>query len=117
MKWKTISRLALFLLAVPMLLMLQGCPDDPGDEEAEKIKNDPDYPAKSFLRSQYMDIYYYWRDEVKDRNAALKPYDYNIYDFFDEMLYSEDRWSWMCEYHQDYCPLASLNITVFYRIN
>ena len=97
MKWKTISRLALFLLAVPMLLMLQGCPDDPGDEEAEKIKNDPDYPAKSFLRSQYMDIYYYWRDEVKDRNAALKPYDYNIYDFFDEMLYSEDRWSWMCD--------------------
>ena len=97
MKRKTISRLVLFLLAVPMLLMLQGCPDDPVDEEAEKIKNDPDYAAKSFLRQQYMDIYYYWRKDVMAHNATLKPYEYDIYDFFDAMLYKDDRWSWMCD--------------------
>lgn len=86
---------------VPMLLLLQACPEDPGhddrDEEKEKIKADVDYAAKSYLRSQYMDVYYWWRDEVKDRNVALKPYEYDIYDFFNKMLYKDDRWSWMCD--------------------
>ena len=100
MKWKTLSRIGLLLCALPMLMMLQGCPDEPQpekDEEAEKIKNDPDYTAKSFLRQQYMDVYYYWRSEVMAHNATLKPYDYDIYDFFDAMLYKDDRWSWMCD--------------------
>ena len=86
------------LALLPLLLMIQGCPSDPeAEEEAAKIAADPDYDAKSFLRTQYMDVFYYWRDDVKDRNAAFKPYDYEIYDFFDEMLYSKDRWSWMCD--------------------
>ena len=91
--------LAALLAALPLLFVLQACPDtpDPDEEERSKIAADPDYEAKSFLRSQYMDVYYYWRDEVVDRNAALKPYDYEIYDFFDEMLYRDDRWSWMCD--------------------
>ncbi|MBR1538658.1 MAG: hypothetical protein IJ636_04035, partial [Bacteroidales bacterium] len=83
------------------LLALSGlaasCNDPLDDEERKKIAADPDYAAKSFLRQQYMDIYYYWRDDVIDRNAALKPYDYDIYDFFDAMLYRGDRWSWMCD--------------------
>jgi len=100
MKVKTVLRFGMLLLALPLLALLQGCPDDPSgadEEEQRKIEADPDYAVKSFLRSQYMDVYYYWRDEVLAHNAALKPYDYDIYDFFDAMLYSEDRWSWMCD--------------------
>ena len=86
------------LALLPLLFVMQGCPYDPeAEEEAAKIVADPDYAAKSFLRTQYMDVYYYWRDDVKDRNAAFKPYDYDIYDFFDKMLYAKDRWSWMCD--------------------
>ncbi|MBQ6073935.1 MAG: hypothetical protein IJK90_08510 [Bacteroidales bacterium] len=98
MKVKYHTRIWLLLLSLPLLAIVQGCPDDPvKDEEQEKIKADPDYDAKTFLRSQYMDVYYYWRDDVKDRNATLKPYAYDIYEFFDKMLYKEDRWSWMCD--------------------
>jgi len=89
------------LALIPVLFVTWGCPDpDPVDEkqkeEQEKIAADAQYAAKSFLRSQYMDVYYYWRDEVIDRNKTLKPYLYDIYDFFDQMLYKDDRWSWMC---------------------
>ena len=101
MKEHIFSRYWLMLALLPLLAILQGCPanDDPPeiDEEARKIAADPDYKAKDFLRKEYMDVYYYWRDQVKSHNATLKPYDYDIYDFFDEMLYQKDRWSWMCD--------------------
>ena len=98
MKAKTLSRFVMAALFFPMLLLLQACPAEPQDEEEKaRIAADVDYTAKSFLRSQYMDVYYWWRDEVKDRNAALKPYDYDMYDFFDVMLHKDDRWSWMCD--------------------
>ena len=82
-----------------VLLLAQGCPrvNPEEEEEQRKIAADPEYAAKDFLRSQYMDVFYYWRDQVMDRNATLKPYDYPIEDFFDKMLYSGDRWSWMCD--------------------
>lgn len=97
MKGKTLHRFWLAAM-LPMLLLLQACPSDPqDDEEKAKIAADVDYPAKTYLRTQYMDVYYWWRDDVKDRNATLKPYDYDIYDFFDKMLYKDDRWSWMCD--------------------
>ncbi len=86
----------LFVLVPPMVL-LQGCPGDSTDIEKEKIASDPDYQAKVFLRKECMDVYYFWRDEVTAANAKLKPYNYDIYDFFDKMLYSVDRWSWMCD--------------------
>ena len=97
------------LMTLPLLMIAQGCPEvDPEggkteqEKEAEKIAADPQYSAKRYLRSEYMDVYYYWRDEVKSRNAGLKPYNYaTIYDFFDNMLYREDRWSWMCD-REDY---------------
>ena len=101
MKERLTSRFWLFLVLLPLLSLLQGCPvkEDPPvtDEEAEKIAADPDYKAKSFLRKEYMNVYYYWRDQVMSRNAAYKPYDYEIYDFFDALLYSSDRWSWMSD--------------------
>lgn len=96
MKVKKYPRFLLLLCWLPALFLLQACPDPLEKEEQAKIKDDPDYKAKDSLRSYYMDVFYYWRDEVMTRNAALKPYDYNIEDFFKKMLYSKDRWSWMC---------------------
>ena len=103
MKANFLSRIAMLTGFVALLLTAQGCPwEDPGSqEEQKKIDADPDYAAKSFLRAQYMDVFYYWRDDVMARNAGYKPYDYDIYDFFDKMLYSRDRWSWMCD-KEDY---------------
>ena len=99
------ARFLLLLLFVPALFLLQACPDDPDDpvdpdpktEEEKKIEADPEYRTKDSLRSYYMNVYYYWRDEVMARNATLKPYDYDIYAFFDKMLHDDDRWSWMCD--------------------
>jgi C-terminal processing protease CtpA/Prc len=101
MKVHITSRLWQFVALLPLLAVLQACPpkEDPPvkDEEAEKIAADPDYKAKDFLRKEYMDVYYYWRDQVKSHNANLKPYNYDIYDFFEAMLYDRDHWSWMCD--------------------
>lgn len=96
MKGKSILQTLLPAVAFLLILLFQGC--NPIDrEEKARIEADTDYEAKSFLRTQYMDVYYWWRDEVITRNAALKPYNYDIYDFFDAMLAKQDRWSWMCD--------------------
>ncbi len=44
-----------------------------------------------------MNVYYYWYKDVKDANAKLDPLQYDINKFFDKMLYSKDRWSWMTD--------------------
>ena len=97
MKVNRYVRSLLLLLWLPALFMLQACPDSEEKEEREKIEADVDYKAKVFLRDQCMEVFYYWRDEVLTRNQTLKPYNYEIYEFFDELLYSHDRWSWMCD--------------------
>ena len=77
------------LAALPALMLLQGCPRiDP---------DDPDAAAKQYLRKNCMDVYYYWRDDVLNRNAKLDASSYDIYDYFDALLYKQDRWSWMCD--------------------
>ena len=55
----------------------------------------PDYKANKYLRKEYMDVYYYWVNEVKEANSKLDLSKYTIYDAFDAMLYKDDRWSWM----------------------
>ena len=92
MKAKNTVRLFLFPAVLCSLLLLQGCPQmDPDDP------NDPDAAAKRYLRTQCMDVFYYWRSDVIDRNAGIDPSSLGIYDYFDAMLYEEDRWSWMCD--------------------
>lgn len=86
-----------FTSLLALLSLAASCHDIDDDPEQQRIDADPDYAAKTFMRQQYMDIYYYWRDEVIDRNAAIKPYDYDIYGYFDQLLYRGDRWSWMCD--------------------
>ena len=99
MKAKTLRLICWIFAAAFAMLTLQACPEvepEP-DPEPDPAKTDPDRLAKDYLRTQYMDVYYYWRDEVKKHNDALDPAKYDIYDFFDEMLYKDDRWSWMCD--------------------
>ena len=84
----------LFILAFAV-----GCnkSDYPTDPVPDPGRQDEEYISKVYLRSICMDIYYYWYKEVKSRNALLDPDKYSITDFFDEMLYEKDRWSWMCD--------------------
>lgn len=58
---------------------------------------DRDHAAKLFLRKEYMDVYYYWYKNVKERNSKLDLSKYDIYGAFDAMLYQKDHWSWMCD--------------------
>ncbi|MBQ0024184.1 MAG: hypothetical protein KBT00_00455 [Bacteroidales bacterium] len=51
--------------------------------------------SKIYLRDQLMDHYYFWREEVKERNTRLSPGMYSMEEYFDALLYSRDRWSWM----------------------
>ena len=71
-------------------------PDTPDVPEEEEEELDPELPAKLFLRSEYMDHYYYWNEQVKSRNAQLDPKVYTLEKFFTKMLHARDRWSWMC---------------------
>ena len=86
MKVKKYARFLLLLCWLPALFLLQACPDPLEKEEQAKIKDDPDYQAKVFLRDQCMEVFYYWRDEVMARNKTIKPYNYDIYAYFDELL-------------------------------
>ena len=90
--------LLFFLLPV---LWLGGC-NKIGQEEVNPIdpaiEKDTDYMAKSYLRREYMNVYYYWYQDVITRNAELQPQKYEtIFDFFNALLYSGDHWSWMCD--------------------
>ena len=99
MKGRNGSLFGEMLVLLAMLLVTTACPqEDPEKAQEEaKIAADPDYQAKEYLRKEYMDVYYYWRDDVKDRNTAYKSYDYEIYDYFDKLLYDKNHWSWMCD--------------------
>ena len=90
MKVKRYLRSLLLLLWLPAIFVFQACPDNYNG-------NDDDLDAKVFLRQQYMNVYYYWRDQVLARNTTIDPGRYDIEDYFDELLYSRDRWSWMCD--------------------
>lgn len=95
-----------FFLVTALLLGYSSCkPKEPefpvtpslDPSEEELVKKDKDYLAKVALRDEYMEVYYYWADNVSSRNRQYKPYKYSsIYDWFDALLYTPtDRWSWM----------------------
>jgi C-terminal processing protease CtpA/Prc len=86
----------LAIIFATLLLSSSSCKDPVTPEPPPETK-DPDYFAKVFLRREYMDVYYYWYKDVKSTNAKLDPLKYDIYEFFDEMLYVKDRWSWMTD--------------------
>ncbi len=48
----------------------------------------------SYLKNDIMKVYYFWYDQIPDVSFNYKT---DIYDFFDSMLVSNDRWSWMID--------------------
>lgn len=97
---RTFSRLINILVIVAMTWTLSSSSCKKVDPPPTQPK-DPDHSAKVFLRKEYMDIYYYWYKNVKERNSKIDVSQYDIYDLFDKMLYEKDRWSWMCD-KEDY---------------
>ncbi len=85
------------IIIAAILLSSSSCEKKPPEPPPNPSDNDPDYRAKVFLRKEYMNVYYYWYKDVKDANAKLDPLSYDIYKFFDKMLYAKDRWSWMMD--------------------
>lgn len=73
-------------------------------------KDDPDGQAKYELHKKYMDVYYYWADDVRKKNDAVDPSSYKIGDYFKALLYSSDRWSWMTD--RDSYVSSSTGVTV-----
>lgn len=85
-----ISRLAATLLLSMAFLTAISCDDSvPGETDVRK----KELAAMKYLKSQYMDIYYYWYSKM----PIVDPADYNIEDYFDALLWSGDRWSWMMD--------------------
>ncbi len=74
--------------------------DDPQQKEEEKTTDDSNAEAtkiNKYIRSNIMDVYYYWSDQVKSTNSKVDASSYDVETFFDKMLYSKDRWSWMTD--------------------
>ena len=91
MKPTYIKKMLIFTICFAIMLFA-------GSSSCEKIEEpdpsitDADYNAKVYLKKEYMDVYYYWYKYVPTGVDVTK---YDIYDYFDALLYSKDRWSWM----------------------
>lgn len=109
---------ALIIFGFAVLSLCSSCdknlPEEKSSDEREKeriqrlINADKDYAMKESVRKDYIDIYYYWNKEVKEKNDALKPYDYtSVSKWFDALLFTpKDRWSW-CISADDYLSVES----------
>lgn len=105
MKINWLKPLIYLSLGAVLMTISSGCEKKISEEEQEKerirqlIAADKEYTIKTSVKSDYMDVYYYWNNEVKEKNAALKAYEYSsMEDWFDALLYSpKDRWSWCCD--------------------
>ena len=66
--------------------------------EKENPEPDPESQANlkalKYLREDIMDRYYYWYTRIADVSYSPNT---NIYTYFDNILYSGDRWSWMTD--------------------
>lgn len=65
------------------------------EEKISPYDGDPEYKAKKYLAGRCIDTLYYWNDQVRSKNADVKIASYDIEDLFTELLYKDDRWSWM----------------------
>lgn len=70
-------------------------PDEEGRiSEAEQMRRKAIETSLKYLKDDVFGQYYYWYREMRD-----VPYTYktDIYDFFDDLLVKQDRWSWMMD--------------------
>ena len=87
----------LFVLAL-LALASFGCTKPEENENTisydEQQRRQATEKMLKYLRDDIMKVYYYWSEFV-----PTKKYDYktDIYEFFDGLLYSKDRWSWMID--------------------
>ena len=72
-------------------LMAASCEKVPYEEQQRRQAAEN---AMRFLRDKVMSTYYYW-----NRYLVKKPisYETDIYDYFDDLLYEKDHWSWMMD--------------------
>ena len=103
MNMKIVSELSAAFTAMAAALALVVSCKDPEPPVKPEEKKDPQMEAKNYLRKEYMNVYYYWQADVIERNSKVSAANVDIYDFFDKLLYGNDRWSWMCdkEYYVD----------------
>lgn len=106
MKRNSLSYTLVLLCGVAAIALCCSCgknlPGEKSAEEREKErilqlkKADREYDIKVSVRKDYIGNYYYWNDEVKEKNAALEPYNYqSMSDWFTALLFTpKDRWSW-----------------------
>ena len=86
----------LAIIACQMILSSASCRKEPGGDP-HVVVPDKDKAAKEFLRDEYISVYYYWNAQVRDRNKSILTNEYDIYQYFDALLYAQDRWSWMTD--------------------
>lgn len=81
------------LCKVSMLIALAACTVS-CNHISNVVTDKSNEKACSYLRNTIMSTYYYWYKSLPD----IK-YDNNtdIYEFFDDLLYEKDRWSWMID--------------------
>lgn len=60
----------------------------------EQLRRKKAEATLSYLKNDIMKVYYFWYDQVPDVSFNYKT---DIYDFFDDLLVSGDRWSWMID--------------------
>jgi len=98
---KKLFRAALLLAAT--MTVTFSCEKDPnpsGDDQEETISYEEQQRRKSaekalaYLKDDIMSTYYYWASQVPNLSYT---YETDIYDFFDDLLYKGDRWSWMLD--------------------
>jgi len=86
-------------VAAFILLAFSGC-SKPEEESGSKVpyeeqqRRQATEKALKFLRDDIMKSYYYWYNFVPTKKFDYKT---DIFQFFDDLLYSKDRWSWMMD--------------------
>jgi Periplasmic protease len=85
--------------------------NDGNTSETDSLKRD--LIIKNYLKSEYMDVYYYWSDYVPDNVNASSM---SIYDYFDALLYSKDRWSWMMD-RDNYITMATGTVSSSFGVS
>jgi len=83
----------LFAFAAAFLMLFTNSCNriDPEDSKSEETL------VKRYMKEDLFSKYYYWNEEVTEKNKKVDIANYGIEDCFNALLYSKDRWSWMCD--------------------
>lgn len=81
-------------LAFAALTALCSC-DPEKNSDIEEPKPAKSYTVKDFVAGYCIDTIYFWNEEVREKNKSVNPDQCNLEEYFDKLLYEEDRWSWM----------------------